>query len=355
MVSTPQPNFLTEDQPAVYAQRVRTRLPERLSIVWTIALLSSDVFAVLAAAYAVGLPAFAGPAACVIVCGALAICGAYQTSYAVRARDEIYHVAAACALAAIPLWALLHLVTGIQGWLPIIVLVVAGIGISLVHVVLHCARYANSESPFAGARCISPQAHWRITRPVFFFWKCAFDVSLSVLGLLVLSPVMLATAAAIAAESNGPIFFRQDRLGRSGTHFGLFKFRTMRPASGSTWARPGDLRITRVGAFLRRSSLDELPQLFNVLRGEMSLVGPRPEMIDYARRFSRTIPHYDERHVVRPGLTGWAQVQLKRNLRPADMPDVLPYDLFYIEHVSPLLDAVIVFKTAAEFIFHRAV
>lgn len=355
MVSTHQPNFLEEEQPALYAQRARTRLPEHLSIVWTVALLSSDVFAVLAAAYAVGLPAFAGPAACVIICGALAICGAYQTSYAVRARDEIYHVAAACALAFIPLWALLHFVTGIQGWLPVIVLVVAGTAIGLVHVVLHRARHADSELPFAGRRCISPQAHWRVIQPVFFVWKCAFDVLLSVLGLLVLSPVMLAAAAAIALESNGPIFFRQERLGRSGTHFELFKFRTMRPTSGSTWARPGDARITRVGAFLRRSSLDELPQLLNVLRGEMSLVGPRPEMVDYARRFSRTIPHYDERNVVRPGLTGWAQVQLKRNLRPSDMPDVLPYDLFYIEHVSPLLDAVIVLKTAAEFIFHRAI
>jgi lipopolysaccharide/colanic/teichoic acid biosynthesis glycosyltransferase len=330
-------------------------VPERLTTVWTIATIGADVFAVLAAAYVAGLPATAGPAACVIVCGALALCGAYQTSYAVRARDEIYHVVAGCLLAALPLWAVLHLVTGLSSGAPLVTLVLAAAAIAFIHVVLHCARCAGEELPYAGLRCISPQAEWRVRRPLFSAWKCAFDVALSALGLLVISPIMAAAAAAIALESNGPIFFRQERTGRGGSHFFVFKFRTMRPAAGSAWAAPGDLRITRVGAVLRRLSLDELPQLLNVIRGEMSLVGPRPEMVDYARRFSRTISHYDERQRVRPGLTGWAQIQLARNLTPAEMPEVLPYDLFYVEHASLLLDTIIVLKTAAEFLFHRAV
>jgi lipopolysaccharide/colanic/teichoic acid biosynthesis glycosyltransferase len=340
---------------ALPAQPARLRLPERLSTPWTMALLCTDVFAVLAAAYAVGLPAALGPAACVILCGALAVCGAYQISYAESARDEIYHVVAGCLLAATPLWATLNLAAGLPAGTTLLALPAAAVALGLVHVLLRYARCSGEEPPYGGCAYVSPQAQYRIVRPTSMGWKCAFDVSLSALGLVVLSPIMLAAALAIALESNGPILFRQERVGRDGTRFLVFKFRTMRPAADSTWATPGDLRITRVGAVLRRCSLDELPQLLNVIRGEMSLVGPRPEMVDYAQQFSQTIAGYDERHIVRPGLTGWAQIQLKRNLSPSDVPEVLPYDLFYVEHTSLLLDTIIVLKTAAEFLFHRAV
>jgi lipopolysaccharide/colanic/teichoic acid biosynthesis glycosyltransferase len=125
--------------------------------------------------------------------------------------------------------------------------------------------------------------------------------------------------------------------------------------AGSEWVRHGDRRVTNVGALLRASSIDELPQLFNVIWGDMSLVGPRPEMPQFAREFRRRIRNYDDRHIVRPGLTGWAQVYCPRNLRPEDMSGVVPYDLFYVEHASATLDAAIVLKTAAEFLIHRGV
>jgi lipopolysaccharide/colanic/teichoic acid biosynthesis glycosyltransferase len=185
--------------------------------------------------------------------------------------------------------------------------------------------------------------------------KRVFDVIVAAITLVVASPIMLAAAIAILIESGTPIFFRQERIGAEGRPFSIFKFRTMRGDAGSQWARPGDDRITRVGALLRRTSIDELPQLFNVLRGEMSIVGPRPEMVDFAASFAGTIPNYEQRHVVAPGITGWAQVYCKRNLQPVDMTDVLPFDLFYVEHASVALDAAIVLKTAAEVVFHRAV
>ncbi len=147
-------------------------------------------------------------------------------------------------------------------------------------------------------------------------------------------PVMLVAAAAITIESGSPVLFRQERMGENGRPFWILKFRTMRHNAGAQWAKPGDDRITRVGALLRRTSLDELPQLFNVLRGEMSIVGPRPEMVTFAASFSRNVPNYEQRHVVPPGITGWAQLYLRRNLDPSEIPGVLPYDLFYVEHAS---------------------
>jgi lipopolysaccharide/colanic/teichoic acid biosynthesis glycosyltransferase len=166
---------------------------------------------------------------------------------------------------------------------------------------------------------------------------------------------MLAVALAVFLDSGKPVLFRQERVGRGGRSFGIYKFRTMQHNAGSDWAKPGDSRITRIGAFLRRTSLDELPQLFNVIRGDMSVVGPRPEMRAFADGFEKSIPHYAQRHVVPPGITGWAQVYLKRNLEPSDMPAVLPYDLFYVEHASRFLDCAIILKTAFEVLTHRAV
>lgn len=185
--------------------------------------------------------------------------------------------------------------------------------------------------------------------------KRIVDFTTSLLGIIVLSPVLCVVAVLIVLDSGPPVLYRQPRVGRYGKIFEILKFRTMRTDADEAWAKPGDERITRLGAFLRRTSLDELPQLFNVLKGEMSLVGPRPEMASFEELFAKTVPYYAERRLALPGITGWAQIHLKRNLTPEDAPDVLSHDLFYVEHWSLFLDFGILFKTAAEFLFHRAV
>jgi lipopolysaccharide/colanic/teichoic acid biosynthesis glycosyltransferase len=132
----------------------------------------------------------------------------------------------------------------------------------------------------------------------------------------------------------------------------------MRPdaeaASGPVWARTGEERKTRLGALLRRVSLDELPQLLNVVRGEMSIVGPRPERPFYVEQFRKMLPRYDERHLVRPGITGWSHIHMKRNVDTSAIGERLSYDLFYLEHWSVFMDILIVYKTGAEFLFHSA-
>jgi exopolysaccharide biosynthesis polyprenyl glycosylphosphotransferase len=195
----------------------------------------------------------------------------------------------------------------------------------------------------------------RVMNPAADFSKTVFDRSLALVGLALLSPLMALIAIAIRIEGPGPSFFKQERVGRFGRPFRVWKFRSMRVGAGHEWATHKDSRITRVGAFIRRFSLDELPQLFNVLRGEMSLVGPRPEMCAYADVFARKLPRYAERHLVRPGITGWTQINMRRHLTPDDAGDVLEHDLFYIENWSILLDVSILLKTASEFLFHRGV
>ena len=333
---------------------VLRRLPEHLSKAWTAALICFDACAVLAACYITGLPPSAGPATCVVVCGAAALCGLYSISYAVRWYDEVYPVIVACALAFVPLWALLHVVSGQPGSQPLLALLLSTILMSVGHSTIRLAR-GPSELAEAIAVCVSPEAQWRVRHGPYVVWKRALDLALGTLALCVLSPLMILIALCISIESGFPIFFRQERVGRNGTTFVMYKFRTMWQDAGTQWAQPGDRRITNVGALLRRSSLDELPQLFNVVRGEMSLIGPRPEMAQFAREFRRRIAHYDDRHIVQPGVTGWAQVQAKRNLQPADMRSIVPFDFFYIEHASPILDATILAKTSVEFLFHRAV
>jgi exopolysaccharide biosynthesis polyprenyl glycosylphosphotransferase len=183
-----------------------------------------------------------------------------------------------------------------------------------------------------------------------------FDLALAVPALVVLAPVFAAIALAIRLDSPGPIFYRQRRVGRRGRLFDIVKFRTMRPdaesASGPVWALPGESRTTRLGAVLRRLSLDELPQLLNVVRGEMSIVGPRPERPFYVEQFRKLLPRYDERHLVRPGITGWSHVNMRRNVDTSAIGERLSYDLFYLEHWSIFMDILIVCKTGAEFLFH---
>jgi lipopolysaccharide/colanic/teichoic acid biosynthesis glycosyltransferase len=153
-----------------------------------------------------------------------------------------------------------------------------------------------------------------------------------VLGVLI--------AAAIKIDSRGPAIFRQERIGRDGRPFMLYKFRTMRSGSSdrARFAERQDGRLTRVGKALRRIRIDELPQLWNVLKGDLSLVGPRPEQGPFVERFSQTIPFYSHRHLVRPGLTGWAQVNFGYADSEADTVEKLSYDLFYVKHLSVWLD-----------------
>ena len=198
----------------------------------------------------------------------------------------------------------------------------------------------------------------RACTPPAQFLKRIFDLAIAVPALIVAAPILACCAIAIKLESAGPVLFRQSRVGAGGTTFDVIKLRSMRQdaerGTGPVWAQHGDTRVTPVGRFLRRCSLDELPQLVNVLRGEMSIVGPRPERPEFVETFREAIQRYDERHLVRPGITGWAQVNLHRAMSPSEVTRKLSYDLFYVEQWSLFLDLYIVMKTAMEVLFHRA-
>ncbi len=179
--------------------------------------------------------------------------------------------------------------------------------------------------------------------------KRATDILVSAVGLLLTWPIFFLIALAVWLESGLPIFFVQERVGLKGHSFGLLKFRSMRQdaeANGPQWATSDDNRVTPIGRFLRKTRLDELPQLWNVFRGEMSLVGPRPERPFFCQLLEEKIPLYALRHSVRPGITGWAQVKYQYGSSVEDAKAKLEYDFFYIKHVSPLLDFVILFETA---------
>jgi sugar transferase (PEP-CTERM system associated) len=176
------------------------------------------------------------------------------------------------------------------------------------------------------------------------------ETAVAAVLLALAAPVAALTALAVRWSSPGPALFRQTRVGLSGKTFELLKWRTMRAdaeaASGPVWATgDGDPRVTTVGRFLRKSRLDEVPQLVNVLRGEMSFVGPRPERPHFVERLREVIPYYDERHSVRPGITGWAQVKFPYGSTLEDAEEKLEYDLYYVKHMSLLLDLAIVLET----------
>ncbi len=177
--------------------------------------------------------------------------------------------------------------------------------------------------------------------------KRTFDLVATGLGLLALSPVLAVLALLVKLSSPGPVFYRQERIGRDGHEFRMVKFRTMRAdaevASGPVWTTEDDPRVTRLGGTLRRFSLDELPQLWNVLLGDMSLVGPRPERRVFVEKFAREMPRYFERHRVQSGLTGWAQVHGLRGNTSVEERTL--YDLYYIENWSLLLDVKILLMT----------
>ena len=177
-------------------------------------------------------------------------------------------------------------------------------------------------------------------------------VSFLVSGVLfvLFLPLFPLIALLIKLDSKGPVFHRQERVGQDGKLFTLWKFRSMRQdaekQSGPVWSAKQDSRVTRVGRYLRRSRLDELPQLYNILKGDMSLVGPRPERLHFVKQLSDIIPFYNLRHVVKPGVTGWAQIKYRYGNSVEDAVEKLQYDLFYIKNLSWLLDLIIIFDTA---------
>ena len=187
--------------------------------------------------------------------------------------------------------------------------------------------------------------------------KRALDVLASLFLLILTLPTMLLVAAAIRLDSRGPIFYKQERVGRNGSVFEIYKFRTMRAdAEGRglpQWASLRDPRITRVGSFLRVMRIDELPQVLNVLRGDMSFVGPRPERPFFVESLSRDIPFYLERHRVRPGITGWAQINYPYGASIEDAKAKLSYDLYYIKNFSLLFDLLIILSTAQAILFNK--
>jgi exopolysaccharide biosynthesis polyprenyl glycosylphosphotransferase len=178
--------------------------------------------------------------------------------------------------------------------------------------------------------------------------KRAFDLIFSTLFLVVLAPLLAVVALAVKLTSRGAVVYRQERVGLDGNPFAMLKFRTMQADAedgGPRFAERVDPRTTPIGAFLRRTSLDELPQLFNVLAGDMSLVGPRPERPVFIARFRRRIPRYQLRHMVKSGMTGWAQIHGLRG--KTSIAKRVEYDLYYIEHWSLLLDLRILLRTIA--------
>jgi exopolysaccharide biosynthesis polyprenyl glycosylphosphotransferase len=178
--------------------------------------------------------------------------------------------------------------------------------------------------------------------------KRLIDLICGLAGLLLTFPLMLLIAVAIRLESKGPIIFRQTRVGLRGKPFKLLKFRSMRADAeqfGAVWASEKDPRITRIGRILRKYRLDEMPQFVNIIRGQMSFVGPRPERPVFVEQLRRDISYYDERHSVRPGLTGWAQVQYHYGSTVEDARNKMEYDLFYLKNMSVPFDCAIIFRT----------
>jgi sugar transferase (PEP-CTERM system associated) len=188
-------------------------------------------------------------------------------------------------------------------------------------------------------------------------YQTAVNAVTAVIGIIVSIPFMLLTALAVKFTSSGPVLYRQVRTGLDGVPFTLFKFRSMRTdaeaGTGAVWATKDDPRVTPVGKIIRKIRFDELPQLFNVLRGEMSMVGPRPERPEFVKALSEQIPYYRQRHCVRPGITGWAQINYKYGDTLEDTVTKLEYDLYYIKNMSLSLDTYIIFHTVKAMLLSR--
>ncbi len=184
---------------------------------------------------------------------------------------------------------------------------------------------------------------------LYLVFKRAMDLFFATVCAILAAPLLILAAIAVKLDSPGPVFFRQERLGLNGQEFKVCKFRTMRndaeEETGPVWASASDARVTRVGAILRRYRIDEIPQIFNVIRGEMSFIGPRPERPHFVEMLREHIDYYDLRHYVKPGITGWAQVMYRYGASVEDAYEKLQYDLYYIKHMSMLVDLKVLLKT----------
>jgi len=191
---------------------------------------------------------------------------------------------------------------------------------------------------------------------LYLFFHRVLDLLFSVIGLgfgLLISPFII---IANLFANKGPLFYTQERVGKNGKHFKIYKLRSMivdAEKHGARYAAKKDVRITKFGRFLRKSRFDEIPQFFNVILGNMSVIGPRPERPVFVKELSKKIPFYEIRHIVKPGVTGWAQVNAKYGITQDDTLEKLQYDLYYIKHRSFFLDINIVFKTLSTIIFFR--
>lgn len=188
------------------------------------------------------------------------------------------------------------------------------------------------------------------------FAKRAFDITVSAALLLLASPVLLIVAALIKLDSKGPLFYRQERVGLGGKSYFLWKFRSMRTDAekdGAVWAKANDDRVTRIGKFIRKTRIDEIPQVLNVLLGDMSFVGPRPERPIFVEQLKKQIPFYELREAVKPGITGWAQIRYPYGASVEDARNKLEFDLYYVKNGSLFLDLAIIFHTVRHVLLAR--
>ena len=191
---------------------------------------------------------------------------------------------------------------------------------------------------------------------LYMFFHRTLDVLCSLIGLLLSILLLPLIIIGNAIANKGPLFYSQVRIGENSKPFRILKFRTMKinaESNGIKWAQKNDLRITTFGNFLRRSRIDEFPQFYNVLKGDMSIIGPRPERPFFVNELSRIIPFYETRHIIKPGLTGWAQVNTRYGSSVNDSLTKLQYDLYYIKHRSVFLDFSIAVKTLSTILYYR--
>jgi sugar transferase (PEP-CTERM system associated) len=187
--------------------------------------------------------------------------------------------------------------------------------------------------------------------------KRVFDITVSTVLLLLTFPIMMVTMLLVFLESGTPIFYRQERVGEHGQNFYVLKFRSMRKDAEHDgipqWAKKNDDRVTRVGRVIRKTRFDELPQIFNVLKGDMSFVGPRPERPHFVKELAKEVPYYQSRHTVKPGITGWAQIRYPYGATVEDAIQKLQYDLYYVKNRTLFLDLIILFQTAQVILFGK--
>ena len=188
-----------------------------------------------------------------------------------------------------------------------------------------------------------------IKKPVFFKIKRFFDIVISIISIIIAAPLILIAIIAIKLDSPGPVFYVQERLGYNEKPFKLYKFRSMAKDaemnSGPVWASKNDSRVSRFGKIMRPTRIDEIPQLINVLKGDMAFIGPRPERPFFVEKLKNEIPYYSLRFVVKPGITGWAQVKYRYGDSVEDALEKLQYDIYYIQNISLVLDVYILIKT----------